>query len=270
MATINPYPTKVAARYKLTSADLRQKGLNLFLIVEREHNYYDDSDTNYLYFDADINSLKTGVWTTRGYCGDCFYDYPPIYTASEDIKTRAMVVLRRWIKGVVTPQSFTEAWWKTTDIENYGIPCVVDGGRKFRGEGLLLKLQKQETYYGNTESVSVWTGEKVGYANPKFIKVDAELVMSKIYAMIDGMDFLQLYEFAKRVFDSDWEKPVITALKMLCPITDCGNAPLEQRRKGLREWVAEKFSDKSQAEQERITHNIMMKKYGEDIEPNDD
>lgn len=91
METINAYPTLEVERYNLTQADLRTKGLNLYIIVERDHNYYDDSDTNFLYFDAEDNRLKTGQWTTRGYCGDFYYDYPRITEADNSIKIKHLL-----------------------------------------------------------------------------------------------------------------------------------------------------------------------------------
>ena len=61
METINAYPMLNVKRYNLTPADLRTKEQNLYIIVEREHNYYDDSDTNFLYYDADHDCLKVSL-----------------------------------------------------------------------------------------------------------------------------------------------------------------------------------------------------------------
>ena len=113
METINAYPTLEVERYNLTRADLCTKGLNLYIIVERDHNYYDDSDTNFLYFDADDNRLKTGQWTTRGYCGDFYYDYPRITEADNSIKEKALVAMRDYAKSASTPSSLTTMWWSS-------------------------------------------------------------------------------------------------------------------------------------------------------------
>lgn len=266
METINAYPTLDVERYNLTRADLRTKGLNLYIIVEREHNYYDDSDTNFLYYDADHDCLKTGQWTTRGYCGDLFYDYPSITQADESVKAKALDVMRKYVKSAVVPVSFTDQWWKDFDIEEYNIPCVVDGGRKYRGEGVLVKLHRNESYYGNTESVSIWTGEKTVFANPRFVKVDAEMVFARIFEMIDGMTFSDLYTFINNFYDMRYKGPTTIALEMVCPIVATSRPTLADKRRNLREWVAEKFNGNTPEEQERITHCIMIKKYGKDIE----
>lgn len=265
METINAYPTLNIERYRLKQADLRVKGQNLYVIVEREHNYYDDSDTNFLYYDADEDCLKTGQWTTRGYCGDMYYDYPCITAASEEVKAKALASLRTYAKSEVVPESLTEAWWKSLNIEEYGIPCIVEGGRKYQGEGILVKSYKKETYYGVSESVSVWTGERMEFVNPKFVKIDAELVFDNIFEMFDNMTFEQMNEYINKVYDNRWDKPSETALGMVCPIVSTNRPTLADKRSSLREWVAEKFCDKSHEEQERITHCVMMKKYGRDI-----
>jgi len=264
MGTVNAYPALSVERYRLKSADLRIKGQNLYIIVEREHNYYDDSDTNFLYYDADNDCLKTGQWTTRGYCADCYYDYPSITTADESIKSKALAAMRKFAKSCVVPVSLTTEWWKDLDIEEYGIPCVVEGGRKYQGEGVLVKLHKNESYYGVTESVSIWTGKKMEFANPHFVKVDAEMVFANIFELLDNMTFEEMYTFTNRFYDSQWKGPTIEALELVCPIVQTNRPTLDDKRKGLREWVAEKFSDKSEYEQERITYNIMIKKYGRD------
>lgn len=262
---MNAYPLISVNKAPIKSANLRMKGLPLYLIVEREHNYYDDSDTNFLYYDADDDCLKTGLWTTRGYCGDFYYDYPSIDTASEEIKAKALVAMRNYAKSRVVPESFTDEWWKNLDIEEYGIPCMVEGGRKYQGEGVLVKSYRKETCYGVNESVSVWTGERMEYVNPKFVKVDAELVLGKIFEMFDAMTFEEMNAYINKVYDSRWNKPTKTALEMVCPIVATNRPTLADKRSSLREWVAEKFNTKSQYEQDRITHCIMMKKYGKDI-----
>lgn len=143
---------------------------------------------------------------------------------------------------------------------------VVDGGRKYRGEGVLVKLHKNESYYGTTESVSIWTGEKTVFANPRFVKVDAEMVFTHIFEMIDGMTFSDLYTFINKFYDMHYKEPIIIALEMACPIAATNRPALADKRKDLREWVAEKFNGNTPEEQERITHCIMIKKYGKDIE----
>lgn len=264
METINAYPTLSVERYRLQSADLRIKGQNLYLVVEREHNYWDDSDTNFLYYDADNDCLKEGQWTTRGYCADCYYDYPNITTADESIKSKALFIMCKYAKSCVVPASLTTEWWKDLDIEEYGIPCVVKGGRKYQGKGILVKLHKSESYYGTTESVSIWTDGKMEFANPRFVRVDAELIFAKIFEVFDRMTFDEMYTFINKFYDSQWKSPTLEALEMVCPIMPTGRPTLSDRRNGLRKWVAEKFSDKSEYKQERITHNIMIKKYGKD------
>lgn len=266
MGTINAYPTFSVERYRLQSADLRIKGQNLYIIVEREHNFYDDSDTNFLYYDADNDCLTTGQWTTRGYCGDCYYDYPSIVDADERVKAKALAVMRKYAKSSVVPASLTTEWWKSYDIEEYGIPCVVEGGRKYQGEGTLVKLHKNESYYGNTESVSIWAGQRMVFANPRFVKVDAEIVFASIFELIDGMTFDDMYRFVSRFYDSRWDSAITIALEMVCPIVPTNRPTLADKRRSLREWVAEKFSSNSHEEQERITHCIMIKKYGKDTE----
>lgn len=264
METINAYPTLSVEMYRLQSADLRIKEQNLYIIVEREHNYYDDSDTNFLYYDADNDCLKTGQWTTRGYCGDCYYDYPSITNADENTKERVLAVMRKYAKSCVVPASLTTEWWKDLDIEEYGIPCVVKGGRKYQGEGVLVKCYKNESYYGTTESSSVWTDDGMKYVNPRFVRVDAETVFAHIFELLESMTFDEMYTFINKWYDSRYKGPTLEALSIVCPIVQTNRPTLADRRKGLREWVAEKFSDKSEYEQERITHNIMIKKYGKD------
>lgn len=264
METINAYPILAVERYKLNSADLRIKGQNLYIIVEREHNYYDDSDTNFLYYDADDNSLKTGQWTTRGYCADCYYDYPSIVNADESTKAKALAAMLQYAKSSVMPASLTTEWWKDLDIEEYGIPCIVKGGRKYQGEGILVKLYKSESYYGTTESASVWTGEGMKYVNPRFVRLDAEMVFTRIFELLESMTFDEMYPFINKWYDSRYKAPTIEALEIVCPIVQINRPTLADKRKGLREWVAKKFNDKSEYEQERITHSIMIKKYGKD------
>lgn len=264
METINAYPTLELERYNLTRADLRTKGLNLYIIVERDHNYYDDSDTNFLYFDADNNRLKTGQWTTRGYCGDFYYDYPRITEADDNIKNNALVAMRDYAKSASTPSSLTTMWWRDYDIEEFGIPCDVSGGRKYQGEGVLVKLYNHKSYYGSSESVSVWTGEKMEFVNPRFVKVDTDLVLSKMYEVLDDMSFEELYKFINEFYDSRYDNPTTLMLERICPIVPTNRPTLEDKRRNLREWVADKFSDKTPEEQEKITHCIMMKKYGKD------
>ena len=156
-------------------------------------------------------------------------------------------------------------WFLSALLTNGGrTSCVVDGGRKYRGEGVLVKLHRNESYYGNTESVSIWTGEKTVFANPRFVKVDAEMVFARIFEMIDGMTFIDLYTFIKNFYDMRYKGPTTIALEMVCPIVPTSRPTLEDKRRNLREWVADKFSDKTPKEQEKITHCIMMKKYGKD------
>lgn len=189
METINAYPALSVERYRLQPADLRIKGQNLYIIVEREHNYYDDSDTNFLYYDADNDCLKTGQWTTRGYCGDCYYEYPSITSADEITKAKALALMLQYAKSCVVPASLTTEWWKDLDIEEYGIPCVVKGGRKYQGEGVLVKCYKNESYYGTTESASIWTDDGMKYVNPRFVKLDAEMVFANIFKLLENMTF---------------------------------------------------------------------------------
>lgn len=73
-----------------------------------------------------------------------------------------------------------------------------------------------------------------------------------------------MYTFINKWYDSRYKGPTLEALEIVCPIVPTNRPTLADKRKGLREWVAEKFSDKSEYEQERITHNIMIKKYGKD------
>lgn len=262
---MNAYPQIMVEQYIPPCADLRIKGQKLYIIVEREHNYYDDSDTNFLYYDATDDFLKKGQWTTRGYCGDLYYDYPRLTSASEDIKAKALIAMRKYAKYKVVPESLTSEWWKDNNITEYGIPCVVEGGRKYQGEGVLIKSYKKEANYGTSESVSIWAGDKMEFVNPRFVKVDAELVLCKIFELIDNMTFEEMYTFINTFYDSRWDDPTKTALEMVCPLIATNRPTIEDKRRSLRDWVSEKFSTKSEEEQERITHCIMMKKYAKDI-----
>ena len=260
------FPERTVEKYQVKHADLTKRGQNMFIVSERDHNYYDDSDTNFLYYDADQDCLTYGQWTTRGYCGNNFYDYPKLTYADDTTREKAERVLRMYLKSEATPESFTDYWWwQFRDIEEYGIPCVVDGGRKFRGEGILLKYYEQESYYGTSRSVSIWTGTKTEFANAQFVKVDSQLILDTIYNLFDEMDFFQLYQFAEEHYDNKYDTVLNCALRKVCPIVESGKPTLEMKRESLRDWVSDKFRTKSEEEQERITHCIMMKKYGMDV-----
>lgn len=171
-----------------------------------------------------------------------------------------------YLKSEATPKSFTDYWWQFRDIEEYGIPCVVDGGRKFRGEGILVKYYERESYYGTSRSVSIWTGTKTEFANAQFVKVDSQSILDAIYKLFDDMNFFQLYQFADEHFDNRYDTILNCALRKVCPIVESGKPTLGMKRESLRDWVSDKFRTKSEEEQERITHCIMMKRYGMDVE----
>ena len=258
MSNFDLFPVRTFSKVALEHPDLREKDLGLYLIIERDHNYYDDSDTNFLYFNP----------KTRGYCGDFYYDYPSIHDASDDIKTRCATAIRAYLKGEATPSSFTEPWWVKLNVEEYGIPCIVQGGRKYQGTGHVIKAYEHRNAYGTSYSVSIWTGEKMEFANPRFVKIDQNMLLDAIYAYIDGLNFNGLYDILKIVWDSRYDNILDVAIFKVCPIQKV-NRPivtLEMKRASLREWVRDKFSDVDDDEQERITHNIMIKKHGEDTD----
>ena len=172
--------------------------------------------------------------------------------------------MRDYAKSASAPSSLTTMWWRDYDIEEFGIPCDVLGGRKYQGEGVLVKLYNHKSYYGSSESVSVWTGEKMEFVNPRFVKVDTDLVLSKMYEVLDDMSFDELYKFINEFYDSRYDNPTTLMLERICPIVPTNRPSLEDKRRNLREWVADKFCDKTPEEQEKITHCIMMKKYGKD------
>lgn len=266
MTTQNIFPFRTCKKVNVQHADLKQKDLGLYLIAEVDHNYYDDSDTNFLYFDPSDSTLKRGTWTTRGYCGDFYYDYPSIYDAPQEVKDKALPVLKEYLKGEITPRSLTEQWWFSTDIAEYGINCFVEGGRKFKGKGILVKCYENESVYGVSLSVSIWDGEKMGFANPKYVKFDQQELLDKMYSFVDKMDFMETYEHVHKTFDNKYSNMNRIALEAVLPlnVVDRPVVTLEMKRDSLRAWVRDKFSDKSEEEQERITHRIMLKKYGED------
>lgn len=268
MSQFDLFPVRTFSKVQLERPNLRQEGLGLYLIIERDHNYYDDSDTNFLYFNPSTNKLAFGQWTTRGYCGDFHYDYPSIHGASDDVKKRCATAIREYLKGEATPASFTEPWWVKLNVEEYGIPCVVKGGRKYQGAGHVIKAYEHNNAYGRSYSVSIWTGEKMEFANPRFVRIDQTMLLDAIYAYIDGLNFNDLYDVLKVVWDSRYDNILDVAIFKVCPVQKV-NRPiitLEMKRASLREWVREKFSDADEDEQERITHNIMMKKHGEDTD----
>lgn len=271
MSQFDLFPVRTFSKVSLEHPDLREKDLGLYLIIERDHNYYDESDTNFLYFNPNTNQLAFGQWTTRGYCGDFHYDYPSIQDASDEIKERCATAIRAYLKGEATPSSFTEPWWVKLNVEEYGIPCVVLGGRKgqkYQGTGHVIKAYEHRKTYGTSYSVSIWTGENMVFANPRFVKIDQIMLLDAIYAYIDGLNFNDLYDILKVVWDSRYDNILDVAIFKVCPLQKV-NRPivtLEMKRASLREWVRERFSDVDDDEQERITHNIMMKKHGEDTD----
>ncbi len=247
-------------------ADLKNRDNGLLLVTSQAHNYYDDSDENFLYFNPTTGSLEFGQWTTRGYCGDNFYDRPSILDADEDTKAKAAVAIRRYLKEKATPVSFTDLWWFSTEIELYGIDIVVNGGRKFKGSGVLLKAYVSEDYYGTNKNVSILAGGKTHYANPKFVRFDQQLLLDRMYGYIDALDFLETYSFLRRTFDIKYLttlevlKSILPLAKVIVPETS-----IEAKRASLRKWVSVHFAERNDEEQERITHRIMLKKYGEDV-----
>lgn len=201
-------PVRMAAKSPLPYADTRGKH-DYLLLVEREHNYYDDSDSNFLYFDNADGMLKKGVWTTRGYCGDNFYDYPSVLDAPDECKEKIMPVLREFLKGEATPISMTDSWWFDEDIENYNIPCEVVGGRKFQGEGVLSRCSVHRTRDWESASAHIITDEGIGYANPKFVRFNQQALMDRIYGHIDSLDFGGLY----RLLSDTWDLRYSSVLK---------------------------------------------------------
>lgn len=261
------FPTKTVGRTPMKMADLKSRDNGLLLVASQAHNYYDDSDENFLYFNPENGSLEFGQWTTRGYCGDNFYDRPSILDADEDTKAKAAVAIRRYLKEKATPVSFTDLWWFSTEIELYGIDIVVNGGRKFKGSGVLLKAYESEDYYGTNKNVSILAEGKIHYANPKFVRFDQQLLLDRMYGYVDELDFTKTYLLLKQVFDNKYYNTTTEVLKGILPLAKVyvPEAPLAVKRESLRKWVSAHFEDYSDEEQERITHRIMLKKYGEDV-----
>lgn len=256
-------PERIYTRKELPRVDNKNGEKKLYLV----HNGCNDDGEHYLFYTPEADRLEYDNRKKTFACTD-YGEHPTIEEADKEAQERCASLLRDFIKGEATPKSFTTDWWYSEGIKEYGLPCLVKGGRKYQGHAVLIGYKESEFNFHSVWSARVWTGERVEYVNPRFLHIDQQGLLGRMYAEVDGMDF----EEVLRVVRQTWKARGFTArralLSLILPLEYVAlpEQTIEERHKGLRRWVAQKFDYESEAEQERITHRIMLKKYGKDVE----
>lgn len=260
-------PERIYPKMELPWAD-KENGLEgLYLVHSVYRNGYEDDDEFYLYYNPEADRLEQGWWTSA-FASSPYGKRPGIEEADKETQERCASLLRDFLKGKVAPESFTTDWWYSHDVEEYGVPCLVKGGRKYQGRAVLLDYKVSTFNHHEVCSARVWTGERVEYVNPRFLHIDQQGLLGRMYAEVDGMAFAEVLGLVRRTWNSRYLTACEAVLSLVLPLERVvlPEQTIEGRRAGLRRWVAMKFDYKSEAEQERITHRIMLKRYGEDVE----
>lgn len=259
-------PERIYPSQELPWAD--KNGLEgLYLVHSVYRNGYHDDDEYYLYYNPEADRLEYGYWTSA-FAGSPYDKCPSIEEADKETQERCASVLRDFLKGEATPKSFTSEWWSFEHLMEYGLPCLVKGGRKYQGRAVLLDYKVSTFNYHEVWSARVWTGERTEYVNPRFLHIDQQGLLGRMYAEVSGMDFATVLNVVRQTWKARYLTAREAVLSLVLPLqhVTLPEQTIEERREGLRRWVAHKFDYESEAEQERITHRIMLKRYGEDVE----
>lgn len=121
----------------------------LIFVAQGEANGYDDSDGFRTYIDLDKKEVVTDFWTTRGYCTTPvrkprdFWECTPEEQA--ECEQIAFDHLYDKLKLAYQARELSDSY---PTGKFAGIPCKVDRGRKYKGEGKLVEIARREFYYG--------------------------------------------------------------------------------------------------------------------------
>lgn len=269
----------------------------LYKIGEHYESHYDDDDSTFLCYDAETKSLCTREWTTRFACPS-YYSYPKIDIEDgirdgkvlvEDVANAMMDWLddskeiSRRAKNIIDGDLRTEV--------RYNLPCTVKGGRKYKGDAILIDVERKEfgMGYGRTgaQYIARLLTPEGSIANATscyvHVKLSEEEIMERMKGNLLAMDKIALCRsmfkvcsndefrtFRKYVYDAlfpichDYDEAVDKALQADKEAKQNKHLQwLKERRVGLLGWCRTTFEGKSEDEIQCICDRIMKKKYGE-------
>ena len=154
------------------------------LIVEGESNGRDDSDGFVTYYNVENGEIETDRWTTRAYCPFRGRDG---VKAFRDLADEEKAIVHKAMANkaleIIKKQATSDYALTVKKDGNYNeLPIVVNGGRLFKGKGLLTSIETSYYRYGyNRESVNrrafiKATDGDVKRANADYVKVDLDAI----------------------------------------------------------------------------------------------
>lgn len=196
---------------------VREKGINKIFFVGRDyHGKYEDDYCYFTYWDEDSKEFFTDEWGTwAAFPHYDLYEMPISFGLGWDLdlidKMAYLELKKNNLKNIIKNTSFNPS-----SVMDYTPRVLVDGGRKWKGEGYLIDVTTssyryatpmyRSRYYGTpkdfgvstTETAVIWNpiDNTINRTNLKYVKyLDADKIINAYKEWANKIvDFAQVYD----------------------------------------------------------------------------